>query len=328
MPLYNTRCNNGQDCLFLARGCCWFLHPTPSSASQIIWDGSLINSMLPPEIFERIFQLLPPQDLKMVMLVCKRWKEVGEVPGLWSWASFCLNGERLSSWAHSISAATCSNDGAWIHVQHMAPLMVWVKTLNSRRLKTVRKLRVTMVNRRQIEAIFGSILGNGDSFLKSLSITGNHRDGFSIEPGLLGRAINKLEEFETNCELSSQQAEAIFEGINGDSCLKKLKIENCNFALVKPYVLAIAVNKLKEAELVYDCTRPGHMSKDQAEAILSQSLVTTSLKSLKFGLIIDDMYDIHDIYGGMVDNTLLLRAKQVIGEVQHTPYEKIRAERG
>merc|ERR1719186_1228723 len=33
----------------------------------------------------KIFQLLPPQDLKMVVLVCKRWRDMGEDPSLWTW---------------------------------------------------------------------------------------------------------------------------------------------------------------------------------------------------------------------------------------------------
>jgi len=30
--------------------------------------------------------LLPPQDLKSVMLVCKEWMEMGEDPTLWTWS--------------------------------------------------------------------------------------------------------------------------------------------------------------------------------------------------------------------------------------------------
>ena len=47
--------------------------------------------MLPMEMLERIFMLLPPKDLKTVMFVCKRWKEAGSVPKLWSWVVLKLN---------------------------------------------------------------------------------------------------------------------------------------------------------------------------------------------------------------------------------------------
>ena len=47
--------------------------------------------MLPIEMLERVFMFLPPKDLKTVMLVCKRWKEVGSAPKLWSWVVLKLN---------------------------------------------------------------------------------------------------------------------------------------------------------------------------------------------------------------------------------------------
>merc|ERR1719319_1379150 len=35
---------------------------------------------LPEEMLERVFHLLPPRDLKAVVLVCRWWREVGEAP--------------------------------------------------------------------------------------------------------------------------------------------------------------------------------------------------------------------------------------------------------
>ena len=59
-----------------------------------------INSTLPAEVLERIFKLLPHSDRKVVVgkkhcellkityvqvRVCRRWRDVGEQPGLWTW---------------------------------------------------------------------------------------------------------------------------------------------------------------------------------------------------------------------------------------------------
>ena len=41
-----------------------------------------INSVLTVEMLERIFRLLPSRDLKMVVLVSWKWREVEEAPGL------------------------------------------------------------------------------------------------------------------------------------------------------------------------------------------------------------------------------------------------------
>ena len=45
----------------------------------------LINSVLPPEMLQKIFSHLAPKDLKTVMLICKTWNEAADTPALWSW---------------------------------------------------------------------------------------------------------------------------------------------------------------------------------------------------------------------------------------------------
>ena len=39
----------------------------------------------------RIFQMLPGQDLKTMMLVCRAWKVMGEDPTLWTWLKVTVN---------------------------------------------------------------------------------------------------------------------------------------------------------------------------------------------------------------------------------------------
>ena len=39
--------------------------------------------LLPVEMLERLFLLLTPLDLGRVVQVCRRWREVGDTPGLW-----------------------------------------------------------------------------------------------------------------------------------------------------------------------------------------------------------------------------------------------------
>ena len=38
---------------------------------------AVINELLPPEMLERVFRLLPNRDLKNAVLVCRRWRDVG-----------------------------------------------------------------------------------------------------------------------------------------------------------------------------------------------------------------------------------------------------------
>jgi len=75
---------------------------------------------LPEEMLERVFHLLPPRDLKAVVLVCRWWREVGEAPALWVWV--CL---RVESW----------------NIGYMP------EVLNSSRLQAVRRVVVKEVSR-------------------------------------------------------------------------------------------------------------------------------------------------------------------------------------
>ena len=51
---------------------------------------------LPPEMLLWIFQLLSYRDLKIVMLVCRRWREIGETPRLWSLYPVIVNTRNMS----------------------------------------------------------------------------------------------------------------------------------------------------------------------------------------------------------------------------------------
>ena len=52
-------------------------------------------SRLPSEILLQIISQLDPADLKSAVLVCRRWRDVGEEPKLWSWAVLMLSSDLL-----------------------------------------------------------------------------------------------------------------------------------------------------------------------------------------------------------------------------------------
>ena len=54
-------------------------------AMATLTRGRVNGRLLPAEMLERVFHLLPPRDLKAVVLVCRWWREVGEAPALWVW---------------------------------------------------------------------------------------------------------------------------------------------------------------------------------------------------------------------------------------------------
>ena len=74
-----------------------------------------MTEMLPEEILEKIFQFISLQDLSSAVLVCRRWRDVGETPTLWSSLHVGVNTRNMS---------------------------VMPEMLSSRRLKAVRKLTI------------------------------------------------------------------------------------------------------------------------------------------------------------------------------------------
>ena len=60
-------------------------------------QSDLINALLPPKMLHQVFRLLPPRDMKNVLLVCQLWREVGEAPGLWSWVVLRVTRENMAN---------------------------------------------------------------------------------------------------------------------------------------------------------------------------------------------------------------------------------------
>ena len=70
---------------------------------------------LPVEMLLEIYELLPYKDLKNVVLVCRRWREIGETPRLWSSFPVIVKTRNMS---------------------------VMSEILSSRRMKQLKKLRI------------------------------------------------------------------------------------------------------------------------------------------------------------------------------------------
>ena len=114
---------------------------------------------LPAEMLERVFHLLPPKDRKVVVLVCRWWREVGEAPALWVWV--CLR-----VWRENIGYMP--------------------EVLDSRRLQAVRRVEVTEVSEELLQAVVRHP-GLREMVVQYTSLS-------SVDPELLAQAVTQLEE--------------------------------------------------------------------------------------------------------------------------------------
>ena len=217
-------------------------------------------------VLELVFGHLSLQDLKNVSLVCQLWRQAGE---------------RLL-WDRGVLRVTRKNI-----------TRVMEALGDHRRLRAVRKLAVN--GQRLSEELLQAVAGHQG--LGSVNMA--YSDLTAVEPELLASIVTSLDNVNLLCsQVTKQQLEAIFTSLSvGTSCLKTLYISHNKLASIEAGLLARAVNSLEDVVL-----HDTQLSKQQAEAILSQSLRKTSLRRLGMK------------YEGL-DENLVARARLVINNV-------------
>jgi len=236
-------------------------------------DVSMIKK-LPAEILERIFRFLPPPKLKAVMQVCRRWREVGEAPSLWTWVSLApvtelslpsaanmLRSKRLSL-ATCLEARVVSRELLEAIGDHPglrgldigystcsletipAPLIVHALTSG---LQSV-DMRKTGLNLDQVEVLFKALVKGVQ--LKSLNLSWITSISY-LEPELVSNVATLLERIDLGfIQMTRAQTLALFEALKqGTSPLKRLNLSQSDLAHIDPSLLAEVVIDLEEVGL-------------------------------------------------------------------------------
>ena len=223
-------------------------------------------------VLELVFVLLPLRDMKDVVLVCHLWREAGEAPSFWTWVRMTVTGENMSTMP---------------------------ERLDSRRMRAVREVRMNWrveVSEEVMEAVARH------PGLRLVEMCGANLS--SVDAGLLARVVDKLEEVSfLDTELTGKQVEAVMTAIRAEGCLvKKLNISFNNLSTVEPRLLASLVNRLEEVRMYRT-----QLTVKQVEAVLTQSLVKTSLRKL----VMEGNEENSEL-----DEDLVARARLAIGELE------------
>jgi hypothetical protein len=210
-----------------------------------------INSLLPAEVLERVFRLLPPRALKAVVLVCRRWREVGEAPALWAWVCLRVSMRSLGSMPGLLRAA---------------------------RLQAVTRLTMVVASDDLLQAV-ASHPG-----LRVVDMNGfGHMGRFdpsAVRSDLLAAAFSGLEELAMEATaLTREQLEAILAAITGYRRLKRLKLRRTKLTSMRPGLLVGAISGLEEADLNKTC-----LTKLQVEAILAAVRTDGAVKLHKLNM--------------------------------------------
>ena len=161
---------------------------------------------LPEETKLKILCLLPPQDLKTVMLVCKAWKQTGLDHTLWTWARIKLNRKEefqkiTTGRCQLVQLLVVSRDCVCDYFSSRSPCL-WGE-------EAWKELFEMMQDMPQLRKVDG------------LELKNCRTDFYSVEPELMLNVYQKLERLDLGGNLADEQMVDIFRAIAGNMCLLK-----------------------------------------------------------------------------------------------------------
>ena len=258
-----------------------------------------INRLLPAEMLERVFHLLPPRDRMAVVLVCRWWREVGEVPALWTWVTITVTRWNLAVMPEVLEArrvAGVRRVVAWVvseevleavarhtgvqqlvikgtYLPTVSPALV-ARVVAGRQEVVLRTPREDNLTPQQAGALC-SLVAREAATLRRLDL--GNSDLSTVEPGVLALAVARLEEVDLwRSRLTSRQAVALFAALDApDSRLVSLALFGNDLGAVEAGRLGRVVNRLERVDLRACC-----LSTTQVTSVLSSCLASTRLTSL------------------------------------------------
>jgi len=257
---------------------------------------------LPEEMMMRMFRQFPPRDLKMAVLVSRKWRTMGEDPSLWKWCRFIVRNRddirhlsipRLQD-IQEICVDSSANwqDGdleAMFRASIMLPRLKEIVGLTQFHFSTVEpELFARAVSRLEVVNLCGTNLTNNQiqalfqatdqsCQLKKLDLWRNNIS--SVEPELFARAVTILKDVNLgSTNLTNKQVTALFQKMSQNCPLKTLNLSLIKLSSVEPELLAIAVNRLEDVNLKFT-----NLSTEQMTSILSHVQEDTKLKKLQLG---------------------------------------------
>jgi len=179
-----------------------------------------INKLLPVEILLKLFTLLPPRDLKSVVLVCKKWKDVGDDPYLWMWAKVTVKKDTLKE------------------------ISTFLSTKRMRLLKTI---GLRAVSNTLLQAI---ITHPG---LRTIDMHANlHTDLSKSDPNILANALGRLESVSIfKAHLTNEQQDALMLKLISGSCIKDLNIGDTDLSSLDPQIFCSAMTRVETLGLYW-----------------------------------------------------------------------------
>ena len=216
---------------------------------------------LPVEMLLEIYELLSYKDLKNVVLVCRRWREIGETPRLWSSFPVIVKTRNMSVMSEILSSR---------RMMELKKLRI-ESTLSEEVSQTImnhpvlREFKLSRVNDKQTIIFVLNVICGRESQGTVLDMDSNTM--FGIDPELLAKVVTKLEKLDIDdTELTQQQAAAILTAVSEGSKMTELNICWNDMSGVDPGLLAKAFNNVETLDIGYTKLTP-----QQATAVITSA---------------------------------------------------------
>ena len=227
--------------------------------------------LLPPEVLYLIFCQLPAQHLKTALLVCCRWRQVAEAPGLWKNVNLRVTRENIGLMPDVLGARRML-DVSEITVGDVEKVEYEEKVANVKKGEDVEK----MEDVEKVEKV--EKVGNVKNMEELLLAISCHRgitrlnltstDLSTVDTGLLARVLTGVYRLEVEAaKMTTRQIEAFLETLGGQTKLKLLTFSKIDLTAVDPALLARAVNCLEGVGFVPASAK---LTNVQSEAILTR----------------------------------------------------------
>ena len=218
---------------------CWMGDLPEEELGENIREGAMERSrILPTEVLFRVFEMLPPKDLKNVMLVCKSWHEAADTPTLWTWVTF------VTPWILNVNDARTEQN-----------IALFLEMVSLRRLQNVKHIH-----------FYTDVSNNGlvDSQHRLLKAALEHPglrkirlygDITLLDPHLVTEVLIKMDEVViSRVMMSTQQKTEFLSALQNTNHMKTLVWTPCSqeddgFKDVNHTVLANAVKKVEKLHL-------------------------------------------------------------------------------
>ena len=157
-----------------------------SEYEDVIAEKEMIN-VLPDEVLEQIFHHLPLHVLGLVLLVCRRWRQIGESPWLWTRARLRVTQEMMSELLTAMvqHPRLRELDMNYMNLSMVNPMLL-ATAVNKMMVVDIRSTQLTL---KQADSLF-SMMSEGTQ-VRSLKIGPNNLS--SLNPDMLATAVHRLE---------------------------------------------------------------------------------------------------------------------------------------